>query len=249
MTGEPQIDTARLADWMDDTDLPGKGEPLKAEFLSGGTQNVIYKLTRGEHDCVLRMPPPDAPPDRDKGILREWRIIEALDGTEVPHTAAVGVCSDASVLGRPFYLMGFVDGWSPMDLEGRKWPEPFGSDLNARAGLAYQLAEGIALLSKVDWKAKGLHDLGRPDGFHERQVDRWTGFFERIKGREIDGLDEATAWLRTHRPLDFIPGLMHGDYQFANVMYRHGGPAQLAAIVDWEMGTVGDPKLDLGWMV
>ncbi|MGV0800496.1 phosphotransferase, partial [Mycolicibacterium elephantis] len=74
-------------------------------------------------------------------------------------------------------------------------------------------------------------------------------FFERIKGREIDGIEVATEWLRTHRPLDYRPGLMHGDYQFANVMYRHGAPAQLAAIVDWEMGTVGDPKLDLGWMV
>jgi aminoglycoside phosphotransferase (APT) family kinase protein len=195
------------------------------------------------------MPPPGAPPDRDKGILREWRIIEALDGTEVPHTTAVGVCPDASVLGRPFYLMGFVDGWSPMGLVQRRWPAPFDTDFAAREGLAYQLAEGIALLSKVDWKAKGLTDLGRPDGFHERQVDRWTGFFERIKGRELDGLDVATEWLRTHRPLDFIPGLMHGDYQFANVMYRDGAPAQLAAIVDWEMGTVGDPKLDLGWMV
>ena len=246
---EPTIDTARLAEWMDGAGLPGKGEPLEADFLSGGTQNVIYRIRRGDDDCVLRMPPPDAPPDRDKGILREWRIIEALDGTEVPHTAAIGVCADASVLGRPFYLMGFVDGWSPMDLHERKWPAPFDTDLAARAGLAYQLAEGIALLSKVDWKAKGLQDLGRPDGFHERQVDRWTGFFERIKGREIDGLDVATQWLRTHKPLDFIPGLMHGDYQFANVMYQDGAPAKLAAIVDWEMGTVGDPKLDLGWMV
>jgi aminoglycoside phosphotransferase (APT) family kinase protein len=253
-----EIDTARLADWMDGAGLPGgtsprargsKGEPLEADFLSGGTQNVIYRIRRGENDCVLRMPPPDAPPDRDKGILREWRIIEALDGTEVPHTAAVGVCPDASILGRPFYLMGFVDGWSPMELDERRWPEPFDTDPAARGDLAYQLAEGIALLSKVDWKAKGLQDLGRPDGFHERQVDRWTGFFERIKGRDIEGLDEATEWLRTHKPLDFIPGLMHGDYQFANVMYRHGGPARLAAIVDWEMGTVGDPKLDLGWMV
>ena len=246
---EPTIDTARLAEWMDGAGLPGKGEPLEADFLSGGTQNVIYRIRRGDDDCVLRMPPPDAPPDRDKGILREWRIIEALDGTEVPHTAAVGVCPDAAVLGRPFYLMGFVDGWSPMDLHERKWPAPFDTDLAARAGLAYQLAEGIALLSKVDWKARGLQDLGRPDGFHERQVDRWTGFFERIKGRDIDGLDVATGWLRTHKPLDFIPGLMHGDYQFANVMYRDGAPARLAAIVDWEMGTVGDPKLDLGWMV
>jgi aminoglycoside phosphotransferase (APT) family kinase protein len=245
---EPAIDTARLAEWMDGAALPGKGEPLHARFLSGGTQNIIYELTRGDARCVIRMPPPGAPPDRDKGILREWRIIEALDGTDVPHTAAVGVCDDASVLGRPFYLMGFVDGWSPVD-QHAKWPEPFNSDLDARPGLSYQLAEGIALLSKVDWKAKGLADLGRPDGFHERQVDRWTGFFERIKGREVDGLEVATAWLRDRRPLDFIPGLMHGDYQFANVMYRHGAPAQLAALVDWEMGTVGDPKLDLAWMV
>jgi aminoglycoside phosphotransferase (APT) family kinase protein len=245
---EAAIDTARLAEWMDGAALPGKGEPLHARFLSGGTQNIIYELTRGDARCVIRMPPPGAPPDRDKGILREWRIIEALDGTDVPHTAAVGVCDDASVLGRPFYLMGFVDGWSPVD-QHAKWPEPFNSDLDARPGLSYQLAEGIALLSKVDWKAKGLADLGRPDGFHERQVDRWTGFFERIKGREVDGLEVATAWLRDRRPLDFIPGLMHGDYQFANVMYRHGAPAQLAALVDWEMGTVGDPKLDLAWMV
>jgi aminoglycoside phosphotransferase (APT) family kinase protein len=243
-----EIDVARLADWMDSAALPGKGEPLTARFLSGGTQNVIYELRRGDEQCVIRMPPPGAPPDRDKGILREWRIIEALDGTEVPHTSAVAVCPDPSVLGRPFYLMGFVDGWSPMDQHG-KWPAPFDDDLDARGGLAYQLAEGIALLSKVDWKAKGLDDLGRPDGFHERQVARWTGFFERIKGREIDGLDVATEWLRTHRPMDFIPGLMHGDYQFANVMYSHGAPARLAALVDWEMGTVGDPKLDLGWMV
>ncbi|KUH67717.1 acyl-CoA dehydrogenase [Mycolicibacterium novocastrense] len=246
---ENAIEVARLTDWMDAAELPGKGEPLQTRFLSGGTQNVIYELRRGEHSCVLRMPPPGAPADRDKGILREWRIIEALDGTDVPHTEAVAVCEDAAVLGRPFYLMGFVDGWSPMDLDDRKWPEPFDSDLSARGELAYQLAEGIALLSQVDWKAKGLHDLGRPDGFHERQVDRWTAFFERIKGREIDGLDVATDWLRTHRPLDYVPGLMHGDYQFANVMYRHGAPARLAAIVDWEMGTVGDPKLDLGWMV
>jgi aminoglycoside phosphotransferase (APT) family kinase protein len=75
---------------MDGEALPGKGEPLEARFLSGGTQNVIYELRRGEESCVLRMPPPGAPPDRDKGILREWRIIEALDGTDVPHTKAVG---------------------------------------------------------------------------------------------------------------------------------------------------------------
>lgn len=243
------IDTARLADWMDDQGLPGKGEPIEARFLSGGTQNEIYRISRGEHVCAIRMPPPEAPAERDAGILREWRIIEALEGTDVPHTAAVAACTDTSVLGRTFYLMGFVDGWSPMDHRG-VWPEPFDSDHALRAGLGYQLAEGIALLSRVDWQARGLHDLGRPDGYHERQVARWLSFYDRIDGaRTLDGMDVATDWLRTHRPLDYIPGIMHGDYQFANVMFQHGGPARLAALVDWEMGTVGDPKLDLGWML
>jgi aminoglycoside phosphotransferase (APT) family kinase protein len=244
------IDLQRLAAWMDHAGLPGKGAPLEHRFLSGGSQNEIYELRRDGERCVIRMPPATAPADRDAGILREWRIIEALDSTEVPHTSAIAVCDDASVLGRPFYLMGFVDGWSPMELMGsRRWPAPFDTDLEARAGLGYQLAEGIALLSKVDWRAKGLDDLGRPDGFHERQVDRWTTFFDRIRGRELDGMEVASAWLRAHRPLDYVAGLMHGDYQFANVMYEDGAPARLAAIVDWEMGTVGDPKLDLGWMI
>jgi aminoglycoside phosphotransferase (APT) family kinase protein len=243
------IDVERLAAWMDDNGLPGKGEPIEHRFITGGSQNEIYEIRRGDLHGALRIPPPAAPASRDQGIVREWRIIEALDGSDVPHTPAVAVCDDAAVLGRTFYLMGFVEGWSPMGMEDRRWPAPFDTDLEARAGLAYQLAEGIALLSKVDWQAKGLQDLGRPDGFHERQVARWTSFLERIKGREIPGLDVASAWLGAHRPIDYVPGLMHGDYQFANVMYHHGAPAQLAAIVDWEMGTVGDPKLDLAWMI
>ena len=242
------IDLDRLAGWLDGTGLPGKGEPIEASYVSGGSQNEIYEIRRGELHGAIRIPPTTAPESRDAGILREWRIIEALDGTDVPHTRAIAVCEDQSVLGRTFYMMGFVDGWSPMSQHGQ-WPAPFDSDLVARKGLAYQLVEGIALLSKVDWQAKGLQDLGRPDGFHERQVDRWTTFLERIKGRELPGFDVAADWLRRHRPIDFIPGLMHGDYQFANVMFRHGAPARLAALVDWEMGTVGDPKLDLAWVV
>jgi aminoglycoside phosphotransferase (APT) family kinase protein len=241
------IAPGRLSAWMDDRGLPGRGEPLEHGFVSGGTQNEIYEIRRGPLHAALRIPPENAPDARDRGILREWRIIEALDGTDVPHTPAIAACEDGAVLGRPFYLMGFVEGWSPMNTDG--WPAPFDADLEARRGLAFQLVEGIGLLSKVDWRARGLHDLGRPDGFHERQVERWTAFLKRIQGRELPGFDVAAAWLREHRPLDYLPGLMHGDYQFANVMYRHGAPARLAAIVDWEMGTVGDPKLDLGWVV
>ncbi len=239
--------TSGLAAWMDAQGLAA-GAPLEHRYISGGSQNEIYEVRRGGLHCALRIPPPSAPASRAEGIYREWRIIEALTGTDVPHTEAIAVCTDPAVLGRTFYLMGFVDGWSPMSAH-RRWPAPFDTDLVARRGLAFQLIEGIARLSKVDWRTRGLADLGRPDGFHERQVDRWTAFLERIKGRELPGFGEAAAWLRAHKPLDYIPGLMHGDYQFANVMFRHGAPARLAAIVDWEMGTVGDPKLDLAWVV
>jgi aminoglycoside phosphotransferase (APT) family kinase protein len=199
------IDLQRLGRWMDDQGLPGQGESIEHRFLSGGTQNEIYEISRGELRCAMRIPPPSAPAGRDEGIRREWRIIEALTGTDVPHAEAVAVCADPSVLGRAFYLMGFVDGWSPMDQHG-KWPEPFDSDLSTRAGLSYQLAEGIALLSTVDWQAKGLQDLGRPDGFHERQVDRWIGFLDRIKKRELPGLDVATEWLRAISRSTTSPG-------------------------------------------
>ena len=109
--------------------------------------------------------------------------------SDVPHTPAIAACEDTAVLGRAFYLMGFVEGWSPMGLTDRAWPAPFDTDLDARRGLAFQLVEGIALLGNVDWRARGLEGLGRPDGFHERQVERWTGFLDRIKGRELPGFD------------------------------------------------------------
>jgi aminoglycoside phosphotransferase (APT) family kinase protein len=240
-------DIDRLGRWMDTQDLPGTREAVECTAISGGSQNEIFGIRRGGLRCALRKPPKDAPAGRDDGILREWRIIEALGGTDVPHTEAVAVCTDTRVLGCTFYLMGFVDGWSPVGLD--RWPSPFDDDLDARRGLAFQLVDGIARLSKVDWRAKGLGDLGRPDGFHERQVDRWLRFYDRVRTRDIPGLEVASDWLRAHKPIDYVPGIMHGDYQFANVMYHHGAPARLAAIVDWEMGTVGDPKLDLGWVL
>jgi aminoglycoside phosphotransferase (APT) family kinase protein len=231
---------------MDNAGLPGKGEDIELRQLSGGSQNAVFEVRRGQLHGVLRIPPPSAPADRDSLIAREWRILEALEGTDAPHAPALGMCTDNAVLGRAFYLMGYVDGWSPVSFPGH-WSAPFDEDLQARAGLAFQLVEAAALLGNVDWRNRGLEGLGRPDGFHERQVERWTTFLEKIKGRDLPGFDVTSDWLRRHRPIDYVPGLMHGDYQFANVMFRHGAPAKLAAIIDWEMGTVGDPKLDLGW--
>jgi aminoglycoside phosphotransferase (APT) family kinase protein len=245
MSDDPRIDTEALGAWMDSQELSGAGLPIEQRYVSGGSQNEIFEIRRGDLHGALRKPPTTAPAPRDEGILREWRIIDALTGTDVAHTEAIAVCADDTVLGRPFYIMGYVDGWSVMNTVG--WPAPFDNDAEARRGLAFQLIEGIVQMGAVDWKAKGLQDLGRPDGFHERQVERWIRFLDRIKGRDLPGLEEATQWLASRRPIDFVPGIMHGDYQFANVMFEHGAPAKLAAIVDWEMGTIGDPKLDLAW--
>lgn len=253
-----KVDRSKLTAWMDSRGLGDSSVPIELEFMSGGSQNEIFKVVRGDWEAVLRKPPFPPPPGRAEGIVREWKIIEALDGSNVPHTRAIALCEDESIMGTNFYMMGVVDGWSPMSGAGdegemqagspRPWPEPFNSDAEARKGLANELVRGAAMMANFDWEPK-LKDLGRPEGYHDRQVERWIRFYERVKSREIPGLEVATKWLDSNRPMDFKPGLMHGDYQFANVMFAHGKPAKLAAIIDWEMGTIGDPKIDLAWIV
>src|SRR5271170_108661 len=244
MPDAPALDVIALGRWMDAEGLPGDDVPTLSR-LSGGSQNELFLVERDDSKTVLRIPPAAAGAARHDGLRRELRLLRALNGAEVPHAELVAGTGDAGVLGAPFYLMEPVDGWSPIGNE--KWPDPFESDLSLRPSLAFELVRGAALLGSVDWEARGLTGFGRPDSFHERQVDRWLSFLSGYKFRELPGLDEAAAWLRTHRPRHWEPGIMHGDYQFANVMYAHGAPARLAAVIDWEMTTIGDPLLDLGW--
>lgn len=242
------VDPVALGKWMDAQGLPGAGEPITATFISGGSSNEIFEIRRGDFVCALRRPPRKVPEGRNETMLREYRVLEALNGTDVPHPEAYAGCDDPSVIGACFYLMGHIDGWSPMGMGG-SWPEPFDRDLAARHGLGIQLVDGIARLAKVDWRAKGLEGFGKPDGFLERQADRWTSHYQKMKTREIPGVEAVAGWLRANIPSTYEPGIIHGDYQFANVMYEHGAPARLAGIVDWEMATVGDPLLDLGWVI
>ncbi|MFF1732155.1 phosphotransferase family protein [Streptomyces sp. NPDC058247] len=243
--GAAELDAAILSRWMDEKSLPGAGELAKIRSLSGGSQNELYEIRRGGSSLALRRPS-RATPEQAKVLMREARLLKALAETDVPHARLLAATDDADVLDRPFYLMELVDGWSPMQ---GGWAAPFDTDLAARAGLARQLVDGAARMARVDWKAAGLEGFGRPDGFLDRQVDRWLSHLSGFAFRELPGLDEAAAWLRARRPAAFRPGIMHGDYQFANVMFRHGAPAELAAIIDWEMATVGDPLLDLGWIL
>jgi aminoglycoside phosphotransferase (APT) family kinase protein len=242
--GETQLDAGVLARWLDANGAPGNGEKPRLQQLKGGSQNTLYLIERGAERMVLRMPGARADAARIDGLLREIRLVRALSGTDVPHAALIAADDSGTVLGMPFYVMQAIDGWSPM---GGGWQPPFDTDLQARRGLAFELVGGAAKLGRVDWRAQGLDGFGRPDGFHERQVDRWLAFLDSYKVRDLPGLDEAADWLRRNRPTHYRPGIMHGDYQFANVMFAHATPARLAAIVDWEMTTVGDPLLDLAW--
>lgn len=239
---EPNADD--LGRWLDTHDAPGQGERPVLERLTGGSQNTLYLIRRGDARMVLRMPGRDADRTRFDGLLREIRLVRALSGTDVPHAELIAADESGKLLGMPFYVMNAIDGWSPAD-DG--WAAPFDTDTDARRGLAFELVDGAARLGRVDWRAQGLEGFGRPDGFHERQVPRWLSFVDAYRTRDLPGLDEAAEWLSNNRPASYRPGIMHGDYQFANVMYQHGAPAKLAAIVDWEMTTIGDPLLDLGW--
>ena len=148
-------------------------------FITGGASNELFEIRRGGHRVALRRPPRVVPAGRNETMLREYRLLAALADTDVPHARVVAVCDDPELMGGCFYLMEFVDGWSP--LGGGGWPAPFDTDLDARRGLAFQLVDGIAKLAKVDWQSRGLEGFGRPDGFHERQVDRWMSHLDAVQ--------------------------------------------------------------------
>jgi aminoglycoside phosphotransferase (APT) family kinase protein len=241
------VDVEALARFLDAAGLPGKGDQPVLRALGGGSQNELTLVERGGARMVMRKPPASAVADRIEGMRREHRLARALAGSEVPHPRYLAGSDDPSILGMPFFLMEAIDGWSPV--AGGRWESPYDVDLAARHGIGLELARGAASMARFDWKARGLEGFGRPEGFHARQVDRWLAYYARIRCRELPGLDEAAGWLRGHVPRRFTPGLMHGDYQMANVMFAHGVPARLLAIIDWEMATIGDPLLDLGWVL
>lgn len=199
----------------------------------------MYVVDRGANRWVLRRPKAVAHERADLGLVREFRVLSALEGTSVPHPAPVAVCEDSGVLGRPFYLMDRVEGVNAIPA-----PSPLDTD-EGRASITVALVEALAALHEVDWRAGGLADLGRPEGFHERQVDRWNRQLTSYQGRELPGIDRVTRWLQRQLPTSFSPTLMHGDYHMLNVLIAPDAPARVVAVLDWETTTIGDPLLDL----
>jgi aminoglycoside phosphotransferase (APT) family kinase protein len=243
------VDLEVLDLWMDEQHLPA-GRIDAVDVLTGGTQNILLRLERGGRTYVLRRPPLHKRANSDETMRREARVLGALKGTSVPHPGLIAACADEAVLGAAFYLMEPILGFNASS----GLPALHAGDREIRRQMGFAMAEGIAALAGVDYLAVGLEGFGRPEGYLERQVSRWQHQLETYNelpgypGPEIPGVDRIAAWLDAHRPAHFTPGILHGDYHIANVMFSYDGP-QLAAIVDWELATVGDPLLDLGALV
>jgi aminoglycoside phosphotransferase (APT) family kinase protein len=177
-------------------------------------------------------------------MRREWRILQALEGTEVPHPAPLLFCEEGGPLGVPFIVMEQIDGFTPTGI----LPDPYTTAENRR-NFAMAMVDAIADLGNVDWKAHGLGGLGKPDGFLERQVSRWMGQLDTYATRTVPNLARLAAWLEDNRPEAVRPGLMHGDYSPFNVMASYTDTTRLAAVIDWDTGTVGDPLLDIAHLL
>jgi aminoglycoside phosphotransferase (APT) family kinase protein len=242
----PGVDLDVLAGWMTVRGL-GEGPIDEPMLIAGGTQNVLLRFGRDGESYVLRRPPVHKRANSDETMRREARVLAALAGSRVPHPGLIAAEHDPAVLGAAFYLMQAIDGFNPT----LGLPEPFRSDAAWQHAMGLSMADAIAALASVDHVAVGLGDLGRFDGWAERQVGRWRkqldGYSELpgYPGPDLPGVERIGEWLDAHRPSHVRAGLMHGDFHFGNVLVRRDHPA-LAAIVDWELVTVGDPLLDLG---
>lgn len=239
------VDLDRLRRWMADQGITD-GPIVEVARMAGGTQNVLLRIRTPDREVVLRRPPEHPRARSNETIRREIQVLGALRGTAVPHATLVAGCDDESVLGVCFYLMEPVVGFNPV----AERPEPYASDHGAQRDVALSVVEALARVGRVNVAARGLEGFGRPAGWLERQVGRWR---DRLHGYDLQpgtarDAGDLARWLERHRPRVWEPGLIHGDYHLANVMI---GPdsGQVAAIVDWELATLGDPLLDLGHLL
>jgi aminoglycoside phosphotransferase (APT) family kinase protein len=243
----PGVDLDALRGWLDAAH-PGlcKGQ-LAGAVVAGGKSNLTYRITDGTTTWALRRPPLAHVLPTAHDMVREYRVISALADTDVPVPAAVALCDDPAVLGAPFYLMGFVDGIVLDRPEIITGVQP----VAARAACA-QLVDTLVALHAVDPARVGLADFGRPAGFLQRQLGRWHTQWVASQTRPLEQLDEVVQRLTATLPDQSAATIVHGDYRLTNVMYRRGsdgGPERIAAVVDWEMATLGDPLTDIGLLV
>jgi len=243
MNEVPGLDVAGLTAWLDRAHPELAGVHLDAHLIAGGKSNLTYRVDGGRIPLVLRRPPLGHVLASAHDMHREHRVISALQGTAVPVPRAVDIVDDtaaAEVTGTAFFVMEFVDG---LVLTSPRQNALFTPDALRRASL--HLAEILAELHAIDAARVGLGDFGRGDGFLERQLRTWRRQYDASRSRDLPALDLLQARLGEHMPDSARSSIVHGDYRLDNAIVR-ADTADIAAILDWEMSTIGDPLVDLG---
>ncbi|MEU6642641.1 phosphotransferase family protein [Saccharomonospora sp. NPDC046836] len=237
----PGLELARLGAWLQGN-LPGAGSDLSAELIAGGKSNLTYEVTDGASTWIVRRPPLGHVLATAHDMRREFRVMSALQDTPVPVPRTYALCEDVDVLGAPFYLMERING------------RPYRSAAElAELGpertlvISQGLVDTLAALHRVEPEAVGLGDFGRPEGFLGRQVGRWKKQLDASSTRDLPVADELYARLAADVPVESATGIVHGDYRLDNVLVDDRD--RLAAVVDWEMATLGDPLTDLALML
>ncbi len=230
-----------LGDFFDEHAI-GEGE-LVASPIGDGHSNVTYLVRRGAAEVVLRRPPRPPLPPSAHDVLREARLLRALQGTPARVPRVLAVCADESTIGAPFYVMERIEGEPIVSSVPPELDTP-----EQRRAISEELIDGLVEIHAVDWRAAGLEDFGRPTGYLERQLRRFTGLWELNKTREIPAVEGVGAWLAEHLPSSGPATIVHGDYRLGNTIFAPRAPAHLSAVLDWEMATIGDPLADLGYL-
>ena len=241
-THVPGLDLARFRAFFEHARPGGVNGPLRARVIPGGKSNLTYEVTDGQASWIVRRPPLGHVLATAHDMSREHRVITALHPTDVPVPATYALCEDSEVIGAPFYVMERVLG-TPYRLAFQL--EPLGSE---RTGaISARMVDTLATLHRVDPAEVGLSDFGRPEGFLARQVRRWKKQLDASRSRELAGADELHHLLEANLPVEGAPAVVHGDFRLDNLLVDDDD--QVAAVIDWEMATLGDPLTDVALLL
>ena len=236
------LDLSKLSDWMKKNVCDFSG-PLSAEKFAGGQSNPTFKLSAGDRKFVLRRKPPGQLLASAHAVDREFRVIAALQDTDVPVPGAVALCKEDEIIGSMFYLMEY--------LEGRVFWDPVLPELtnDERSAVYDDMNRVLAAMHSINVADVGLGDYGRPGNYFERQVGRWTKQYRASETQTVPAMEELMAWLPENMPAeDDRVALVHGDYRLDNVMFHPTEP-KIIAVLDWELSTLGNPIADLAYQV
>lgn len=233
-----QFDEARLLAYL--SGPLGLAGTTKVEQFAGGQSNPTFLLTSGESRFVLRKKPPGKLLPSAHAIEREYRVMKALADSDVPVPRMRVLCEDDDVIGTPFFVMDFV--------EGRVFADPTLPDVavDERRAMYDSMNDTLARLHRVDWRAAGLEDYGKPARYVARQIERWSKQYEASKTEPIDAMDRLMTWLPENTPADDETTIAHGDFRPGNLMFHPTEP-RVVAVLDWELSTLGHPLGDLAY--